>query len=84
MNVTVEVAKNQNESNTSVIRRFTKRVQDAGILKRARSLRYAKRSPSPYAKKKGALSKLTKRKEFEKLKRLGKVEEGYHKKTWKR
>ena len=79
MNVTVEVARNQNESNTSVIRRFTKRVQDAGVLKRARSLRYSKRKPSPYAKKKGALIKLDKRKEFERLKRLGKVEEGFHK-----
>ena len=79
MNITVEVSKNQNESNTSIIRRFTKRVQDAGVLKRARSLRYSKRKPSPYAKKKSALSKLSKRKEFEKLKRLGKVEEGYHK-----
>ena len=79
MSGTVEVVRNQNESNPSVIRRFTKRVQDSGILKRARSLRYAKRKPSVYAKKKATLAKLTKRKTFERLKRLGKVEEGFHK-----
>ena len=36
--------KNPNENTTSLIRRFTKRVQGAGILRRVRSLRYSERS----------------------------------------
>jgi len=74
-NPVIQIAKNQNETNVSVIRRFKKRVQDAGILRRARSLRYAKRAQSEYAEKKSAITRMAKRKEFERLKRLGKNEE---------
>jgi len=76
-NKVIEISKNQNETNTSVIRRFTRRVQDSGILRRARSLRFNKRKQSDYAKKKSALVKIAKRKVFKKLLKLGKVEEGY-------
>ncbi|MBI5138592.1 MAG: hypothetical protein HZA95_02215 [Candidatus Vogelbacteria bacterium] len=81
MGVKIEVDRNQNENNASVIRRFTKRVQDSGILKRARSLRYAKRKPSSYAIKKSALTKIGRRTAYERLKKLGKIEDGFAKKT---
>ena len=50
--VTAEVKKNNNESAISLIRRFTKRVQGAGTIRRVRSLRWAQRSPSKYKMKK--------------------------------
>lgn len=69
----VEVAKNQNESSVNLIRRFQKRVQESGVLNKARSKRYNDRPPSALAKKNSALNRLVKRKEFERLKKLGKI-----------
>ncbi len=68
----VAVDKNQNENNTSVIRRFTKRVQESGILRRVRGIRYAVRSKSDYVKKKNTLKVLRKRAKVEEYLRLGK------------
>lgn len=76
MNVNVEVAKNNNETTASLIRRFTKRVQGAGIIPKAKSLRYSERPTSKYTKKKMALKRLIKRKEIERLKKLGKIVDG--------
>ena len=44
--VNIEVTKGPNENNLSVLRRFTKRVQAAGVLPRVRSKRYSERTPS--------------------------------------
>jgi hypothetical protein len=73
--INVEVEKTNNESNANLIRRFTKRVQGAGILPRMRGLRYAERKASPYVKKKRTLKVLKERKEREKLIKLGKLAE---------
>jgi len=72
MKVQVEVVRNPSESTANVLRRFTKRVQGAGILKRARSLRYFGRPQSLYAKRKLTLKKIAYRAEQEQLKKLGK------------
>ena len=69
--VQVEVKRTNNETTANLVRRFTKRVQQSGILKRARSLRYASRSQSPLAKKKIALKKLEFRKNLEHKRKLG-------------
>lgn len=69
--IQVEVKKNTNETNASIIRRFTKRVQESGILGVARSHRYAERSPSEYTKKKRALKRINKYKANARLKKLG-------------
>lgn len=68
----VAVDKNQNENNTSIIRRFTKRVQEAGILRRVRGIRYAVRSKSDYVKKKNTLKVLRKKAKIEEYLKLGK------------
>ena len=73
--VTAEVKKNNNESAISLIRRFTKRVQNAGTIRRVRSLRWAQRSPSKFKMKKSALVKIGRRKEYELLKKMGKLPE---------
>ncbi len=69
----VEVAKNQNESGVNLIRRFQKRIQESGVLNRARSVRYNERPDSKLSRKNSALRNLKKRVEIERLKKLGKI-----------
>lgn len=68
----IEVTREGNESNSSVMRRFSKRVQSAGIIRRVKSLKAAERPQSHYKRKKSALKRLTRRAEYERLKKLGK------------
>lgn len=69
----VEVQRESNESNSSVLRRFSKRVQSAGVIKRAKSLRYRARPQSHFKKKKSALTRLARKLSYERLKKLGKI-----------
>ena len=73
MVVNVAVNKQSNESNTSLIRRFQKRVQGSGILKHSRKIRYHARLASKFIRKKQALKLLLKRAEYEELSKLGKL-----------
>lgn len=73
MNINVEVTKNNNENTGSLLRRFTRRVQGAGILRRVRSIRYNQRELSEYTRKKNTLKKMEKTKKIEKLKKLGRM-----------
>jgi ribosomal protein S21 len=72
--INVEVTKNNTENTTSLIRRFTKRVQGSGVLPRVRSIRYFKRADSDFKKKKQTLRKIERKGAFEELYKLGKVE----------
>ena len=78
--IQVEVIKSNNETPSSLIRRFTKRVQESGIVRRAKSLRYNQRNLSYYKRKQAALTRISKRKETDKLKRLGKLADAPFKK----
>lgn len=69
--IQVEVKKNNNETNASVIRRFTKRVQESTILTTARAHRYSERAPSTYTMKKKALKRINRSIEVARLKKLG-------------
>jgi len=71
----VEVVKGPNENNLSVLRRFTKRVQAAGILPRVRSKRYSERSVSAGVRKAKTLSRLAKKEHIALLMKLGKTSE---------
>jgi ribosomal protein S21 len=71
--INVEVQKNNNENAVTLLKRFTKRVQGAGILNRVRGLRYSKRSESRYVRKKRALKSLERRTLHEKAVKLGKA-----------
>jgi ribosomal protein S21 len=68
----IEVKKNANESNMNLIRRFTRRVQESGIIQKVKSKRYNKRAESKVKTKQAALKKISKKKEYEKLFKLGK------------
>ncbi len=74
--INVEVQRNPNENNAGVLRKFTKNVQESGILNRIRGIRYHSRAESPYVRKKKTLKVLTRRKEVEKLIKLGKMRPG--------
>ena len=71
----VEVKKNPNESTANVIRRFTKRMQGAGIVPRVRGNRYYSRTKSRNVQKEARLKKLEKKERFEELYKLGKLQD---------
>lgn len=69
----IEVKKNPNENNASVLRRFSRRVQESGIIRKVKGARYNERQESKLKTKKSALKKMKRRKEVERLKKLGKM-----------
>ena len=71
--MTLEVKKQERETAQSLVRRFGRRMQQSGILIRARKNRYRKRPKSRQAKKKAALRREELKQEYIKLKKLGKV-----------
>jgi len=81
MAINVQVEKNNNESSANVIRRFTKRVQGAGIIPKVRSGRYRTRIKSDNVQRRAKLKKLVKKETYDKLLKLGKITE---KKSYRR
>ncbi len=73
--INVEVERGATENPTSLIKRFTKRVQGAGVLVRVRGIRYSKRKESPYVRQKRTLKSIRRRTEHDRMVRLGKIEE---------
>jgi ribosomal protein S21 len=71
--INVEVLRGSTENSLSLLRRFTKRVQGAGVLPRVRSIRYSERHMSESVKQKKALKLIKRRAEIQNLLRLGKV-----------
>ena len=72
-NTIIEVRKNQNENNSGVLRRFSRRIQESGIIRKVKGSRYNKREESKLKTKRNALKRIGRRKEIEKLKKLGKI-----------
>lgn len=69
----IEVNKNPNENNAGVLRRFSRKIQESGVIRRVKSSRYNKRQESRLTQKKSALKRIKKKKEIEVLKKLGKI-----------
>ncbi len=72
--INVELKKNEHENATNLIRRFTRKIQESGIIIKVKGNRYAERPMSKLSEKVVALRRLTRRAEVEKLKKLGKME----------
>ncbi len=72
MSTIAEVKRQNNESTSNLLRRFTKRAQSTNALTVVRGKRYHERDLSELKKKRGALVRLEKRELFERLKKLGK------------
>lgn len=71
--MTFKIKKEKKENSQSLVRRFTKRIRQSGILLRARKNRYRKRPKSEQAQKKAALRKEELKKKYKKLEKLGEL-----------
>jgi len=70
-----EIKKQERENAQSLVRRFSRRLKNSGILIGARSLRFHKRPKSAFTKRKAALRRIEKRNEYEHLSKLGLIEQ---------
>jgi len=70
----VEVRRREKESTGSLLRRFTRKVQQSRVLLEARSHVHRSRAKSKTKKKKDALRRIVKRKHYDHLRKLGKIE----------
>lgn len=68
----LEIKKDNRETGQNLFRRFSKAIKQSGILIQARKNRFKKREKSEQMKRKSALRREEKRREFEKIKKLGK------------
>ncbi len=75
MAINAEVTRNGSENALGVLRRFTKKVQGAGILPRVRSIRYNQRVLSAYKTKMKTLKAIKRRAEVQELIKMGKMPE---------
>ena len=71
----IEVKKREKESAQSLLRRFSRRVQQSGILIRTRRARFYVPPLTKRQKRLGALRRLENQKAREKLYKLGKLED---------
>lgn len=73
----IEVKRKDNESVGSLLRRFSKKVQQSGLLIQARSSRFKEKVKSRTERRKSALRRNELVAEKNKLRKLGKLEEEY-------
>ena len=71
----LEVKRQEKETSQNLIRRFTRSLQQSGILLQARKVMFWQRGKSEEMKKRAALRREEKKREYEKLKKLGKINE---------
>lgn len=69
----VEAKRRENETTGAMLRRFTRRVQQSGILLRARKMRFYDPGPTKRVVRARALRKKTLAKERSRLEKLGKL-----------
>jgi ribosomal protein S21 len=73
----IEVKKKEGESVNAFLFRFTKKIQQSGVLKEAKKRRFAKRAENKHARKMSALYRAGKKKTIEKdrpsLRRTGRA-----------
>jgi ribosomal protein S21 len=73
----IEVKKKDNESVGSLLRRFSRKVQQSGLLLQARSSRFQERAKSRTERRKSALRRNEIVAQKEKDRKLGKLEEEF-------
>lgn len=69
----VEVKKKDNENFESLLRRFNRKIQQSGVLVRARKIRFFEPTRSRNLMREDALRRLTNREKREELKKQGKL-----------
>ena len=73
--INAEVSKTGNENALSLLRKFSRRVQGTGLVRRMRAGRYRNRPTSKTTKKKQALKRIAKRTVVQQLIKEGKMSE---------
>lgn len=68
----IEIKRKEGESSNAFLYRFTKKIQQAGILKEAKKKRFSSRSQNKYARKRSALYRSAKKAEITRAKKAGK------------
>jgi hypothetical protein len=68
-----QIQKKERETNQALIRRFTRRLKDSGIITEAKRSQFRRKEKSAVMRKRAVLRKLEKQKEYVKLQKLGKV-----------
>lgn len=71
--INVEVNRQVNETTGSLLRRFSKRVSGAGLIRHVKAGRFAERAQSYFKRKRSALIRLERRAAHERLRKLGKI-----------
>lgn len=71
----IHIRKKDRETPESMIRRFSRRVQQSGVLQRVRKNRFRLEEKSRTKRREEALYKVKIRKEIDRLKKLGKFDE---------
>ena len=71
----INVRKKDKETSESLIRRFSRRVQQSRVLAQARKARFQREEKSKAKKREEALYKIKIRKEIDKLKKMGKFDD---------
>lgn len=69
--MTFEITKQERETNQSLIRRFTKRLRESGILVGVKKSVFRQREKSKQLERRVTLRKIQKRKEYERAFKLG-------------
>lgn len=69
----VEIKKNSNENAASLIRRFSRKMQESGIIHKVKGDRYHERPLSKLSTKNMTVKRIARRIEIERLKKLGKM-----------
>jgi ribosomal protein S21 len=80
----IEVKKKDRETSESLIRRFSRRVQQSGVLVQARKTRFRRDEKSKLELRAGAMYKEKVRKVVGKLKKMGKFDEAEFKNVKKK
>lgn len=69
----IEVKRKDNETVGAMLRRFTRSIQQSGVLMRARKIRFKESNKTKREIRAGAIYRVQKKKEEDKLIKLGKI-----------
>lgn len=73
--INVTVTRHGTENATALIRRFQKRVQGAGIIRRVKSSRYTERLKSKTKRRVSALRRIERKEKMADMERMGLIKE---------
>ncbi len=69
----IVVHKNPNENNASVLRRFSRKIMESGIIYKVKKARYNERKESKLKVKAATLKRIAKRKVNDRMRKMGKL-----------